>query len=286
MNVKTLLQQASQELSGSETPQLDAQLLLGQVLNKDRTWLMTWNDQAVEDLDEQLFLELIHRRRKGEPIAYILGHREFWNLDLDCNRSTLIPRPETEHLIETTLTLLLPEDARVLDLGTGTGAIALALASEKSTWQIDAVDCSEDAVTLAQRNQTKNRLTNLRFFQSDWFQRIDPSCRYDLIVSNPPYVDPDSEYLDLGDVRFEPRSALIAEKAGIADLEHIIQRAPKYLKTDGWLVLEHGFDQEKVVQDCLLENHYVEIRTCQDLAGLPRVSYAKLDKTKPVDKPI
>jgi len=191
----------------------------------------------------------------------------------------LIPRPETEHLIETVLALSLPEKARVLDLGTGTGAIALALAVENRAWQIDGLDFSEDAIALAKQNSRLNDLGQVCFFQSDWFQALDSAlgreARFDLIVTNPPYVDPESPCLDQGDVRFEPKSALVAGNKGMADIEFIISEAIAHLKPEGWLVLEHGFDQMSLVQDCFRQHGYRHIDTPYDLAGLPRVSYAQ-----------
>lgn len=275
MIVSQLIQQAAKSLNEFDTAVLDAQLLLAHVLEKDRTWLYTWSDSVVINDHHQTFQQLVERRIQGEPIAHILGSREFWNLTLECNASTLIPRPETEHLVEAALELDLSKCAKVLDLGTGTGAIALALASEKSDWVVEAVDFSAQAVALAERNALKNDIANVTFYQSNWFQAVEKSVSFDLIVSNPPYVDSKSECLSEGDVRFEPKTALIADNSGMADIEYIIANAPNYMNPKGWLALEHGFDQEQRVQKCFDQNKYTNIKTDRDLAGLSRITYAQ-----------
>lgn len=280
MTIKDLIEQAASQFTDSDTAKLDAQLLLANVLGKDRTWLMTWNDVDVSVADRQQFASLVARRARGEPIAYILGFREFWGLTLECNPSTLIPRPETELLVEKALELDLPPDARVLDLGTGTGAIVLALASERPNWRIQAVDFSADAIVLAKRNGENLGINNVEFRQSDWFAALNPAHKFDLIVSNPPYVDPGSPYLNMGDVRFEPRSALIADSTGLADIEHIATNAPRFLSSKnqgfGWLMVEHGYEQAGPVAELFRRAGFGQIRYHSDLAGWPRITVGKL----------
>lgn len=273
--VRYLLLEAASQFSGSDSASLDAQLLLADVLGKDRTWLFTWDDAEVSEQDQIKFNEFVVRRVRGEPIAHILGCREFYGLSLESDASTLIPRPETELLVEQALGLSLSETARVLDLGTGTGAIALALASQRPLWHIQAVDFSVEAVALAKRNRERTGLTNVDVFQSNWFEKLGSESNFDLIVSNPPYIDPASHYLTEGDVRFEPRSALIADKSGMADIELISSQAVSHLAPNGWLMIEHGFDQQDRIQHCFTQSGLTQITTIKDLAGLPRVTVGK-----------
>jgi release factor glutamine methyltransferase len=276
MKVRDLIQQAADQFPDSDTAKLDAQLLLGDVLGRDRTWLMTWDDVDVSEADQRQFLELVARRARGEPIAHILGYREFWGLDFECNNSTLIPRPETELLVEQALALDLLPNARVLDLGTGTGAIALALGSERPGWQIQAVDFSADAVALANRNRKNLGINNVEIYRSDWFSNLPNGSRFDLVISNPPYVNPGSPYLNKGDLRFEPRSALIAEKSGLADIEFIAANAPRFLKSGGWLMMEHAYDQAGPVADAFHRAGLSSIRRQNDLSGWPRMTMGAL----------
>lgn len=275
MKVKELIRKAAAQFTESDSATLDAQLLLAEVLGKDRTWLMTWDDAEVSAGQQAKFSELVARRASGEPIAYILGRREFWGVELACDSSTLIPRPETELLVEKALELDLPKNARVLDLGTGTGAIALALASDRPQWQILAVDASEGAVALARRNQQELNVTNVDLIQSNWFAALSDSIRFDLIASNPPYIDPVSPYLNEGDVRAEPKTALVSDNKGMADIQYICQQAPRHLNKGGLLMFEHGFDQQAAAAVCLAERGFAEIQCFKDLAGLPRVSLGR-----------
>lgn len=274
--IKALIQTAVQQLQHSDSPQLDAQLLMAHALEVDRVWVMTWSDKEIEQTQEAAFLDLLARRIAGEPIAYILGQREFWGRDFFCNENTLIPRPDTEILIEQVLGLDLPQQASVLDLGTGTGCIALTLAAERPEWQVVALDYSMEAMKVAEKNKAALKLNNVQIQQSDWYQALPDGTEFDLIVANPPYIDPASPYLKEGDVRFEPELALTSSDQGLDALQTVTGLAPKYLKKGGWLAVEHGFDQAKLVYDCMSESGFRQIRQVPDLAGLDRCSYGCL----------
>lgn len=249
----------------------DLEILLGHCLDKPRTWLYTWPEVDVDGAAASEFLALLERRRQGEPVAYLTGQRDFWSLQLAVDDSTLIPRPDTETLVEWVLELQLSPGAAVLDLGAGTGAIALAIASERPHWQVTGLDANADAVALALRNAASNGLQRVSFLQSDWFTAV-AGTRFELLVSNPPYVDEVDPHLACGDVRFEPRSALVAGAGGMADIEHIIARAPEHLHPGGWLLLEHGYEQGSVVRERLRERGFTAVTTHHDLAGLERIS--------------
>lgn len=277
MEIGQLIRQAAAELTESESANLDAQLLLAKVLNEDRVWLMTWSDKQVSGDHQSEFLKLIERRKVGEPIAYILGSREFWGRQFICNEHTLIPRPDTEVLIEQVLALDLPEQASVLDLGTGTGCIALTLAAERSDWKVLAADYSLEAVAIAEKNRKSLNLENAKVIQSDWYSMIPEGSRFDLIVSNPPYIDPKSHYLDEGDVRFEPDLALTSGQDGLASLRTVIGTAPEYLESGGWAAVEHGYDQAESVRQILTESGFHQILQERDLAGIDRCAVGKLN---------
>ena len=260
----------------SDTAQLDAELLLAFVLDKPRSYLYTWPDRTVEQAQAERYLTLLERRKQGEPVAYLLGRQGFWTLDLEVAEHTLIPRADTELLVEATLALGAADaPLQVLDLGTGSGALALALASERSLWQVTGVDRIESAVALAQRNQQQLQLTNVQFLVSDWFSAI-AGQRYALIVSNPPYIADNDPHLQQGDVRFEPLSALTSGADGLEDLRLIIAQAPSYLAADGWLLLEHGFDQAYAVRDLLQQTGFVDVHSQCDLSGHERISLGRL----------
>jgi release factor glutamine methyltransferase len=272
-SIEQIIRQFSQLLAvNSDTATLDVELLLAHSLGKDRTYLFTWSDRFVTEKEELTFKALFSRRLEGEPIAYILERQAFWDLNLKTAEHTLIPRADTETLIEWVLELAdsLPDQARVIDLGTGTGAIALSLAHEFSHWDVQGVDLVPQAVELAQYNAKLNNLDQVRFFQSSWFDRVDD--RFDLIVSNPPYIDPEDEHLSQGDVRFEPLSALVAKNKGLADLELIADQSRSYLLEGGWLLMEHGYDQQQAVQQLLNRLGYQQVSTRIDLGGNPRIT--------------
>lgn len=269
VSVQELLRGA-RDLPG-DSPARDAEILLCHCLDKARSWLYTWPEAEVPAEALEHFQQLLKRRYQGEPVAYLTGHREFWSLDLQVAPSTLIPRPETETLVEWALTLPLPIDAAALDLGTGTGAIALALASERPGWRVRGLDVNAEAVQLARSNAQQNKLQQVAFTQSDWFTAV-AKTRFALLVSNPPYVEANDEHLSLGDVRFEPASALVAADNGLADLAHIVELAPDYLEDNGWLLLEHGFEQACAVRELLSRRGFSLVETRLDLAGHERIT--------------
>ncbi|WP_444988840.1 peptide chain release factor N(5)-glutamine methyltransferase [Halomonas mongoliensis] len=280
----TLLVAAAARLAeaGSPTPRLDAEVLLCHLLEVDRTWLYTWGDREADPATAERFAALVARREAGEPVAYLTGEREFWGLRLATEPSTLIPRPDTETLVEAALERASAASGRLLDLGTGTGAIALAFASERPAWWVLGVDIRPEAVALARRNAERLAIANAEFRQSDWFAALEEGRengvteRFDLIVSNPPYLADDDPHLARGDLRFEPVSALVADEDGLADLRHLVAAARCYLAPGGWLLLEHGAEQGRAVRDALQAADYREVATRRDLAGHERVSLGRL----------
>lgn len=271
--LRDLLADAAARLAGHvETPRLDAQLLLAHAIGRDRAWLYAWPEASVDAAQAQYFGELLAARLEGRPIAYLTGSREFWSLDLRVTPDTLIPRPETEQLVEIALTLPLPRSARVLDMGTGSGAIALALHSERPDWRITALERSADALEVARSNALTLGAGTIDWRLSDWFEALTAGERFDLIVANPPYIAPTDPYLERGDLRFEPRSALAAGEQGIADLRRIVSGAPDRLDRGGWLWLEHGFAQGPAVAGLLNRHGFSRVDTRADLAGHDRHS--------------
>ena len=259
-------------LATSDSAKLDVELLICFVINKPRTYLLTWPEQMLSLTQTTHFAELLLRRIQGEPIAYIVEMREFWSLPLQVSPATLIPRPDTEVLVELVLNNHSAEGLSCLDLGTGTGAIALALASEQGAWQIDAVDFSADAVALAKTNASNLNLTQVNIFQSDWFSAVAKNKHYDVIVSNPPYIDEQDHHLAQGDVRFEPKTALVAADSGLADIKIIVSQARNYFNQIGYLYIEHGFEQSIAVQNILAEHGYKKIQTFKDYNDNDRIT--------------
>jgi release factor glutamine methyltransferase len=271
-----LLRNARQQLSTSAAASeagLDAEILLGHALNKNRTFLRTWPEKILSDEQRAGFQALLMRRLQGEPIAYILGERDFWDMTLRVSPDTLIPRPETETLVEQAL-FKIPADVawNIADLGTGSGAIALAIARERPLCQILATDLSAPALLIAKDNARRLGVNNIRFAEGAWLTPLS-NQRFEIIVSNPPYIHPDDPHLQRGDLRFEPRSALQSAQAGMADIQQICLNAPQHLSRGGWLLLEHGFEQGKEVRDCLQSHQYQRIGTVEDLAHNPRISF-------------
>ena len=271
--VAALLRDAGRQLASvSDTEALDARLLLAHVLEKNLTWLQTWPENEVPADQQTAFNALLARRAQGEPVAYLLGTQPFWTLELDVSPHTLIPRPETELLVEKVLELLpANEHCRLIDLGTGTGAIALALASERPHWEITACDFSEGALEVARRNQQRLNL-DVQILQSDWLSAI-PAQSFHAVLSNPPYIEEQDAHLAQGDVRFEPRSALVSGADGLQDIRRIADQARGYLLPGGLLMLEHGYQQGQAVRDLLQVFGYVKVETCRDLAGHERITF-------------
>lgn len=262
-----------QRLTQSDSAALDCRVLLCYVLEKPDSYLYTWPDKTLTEQQWQAYQALLAERGKGVPVAHLTGEREFWSLPLSVNSSTLIPRPDTEVLVEQALQLA-TAGCHILDLGTGTGAIALALASELPQASVIGIDKQAEAVALAQHNQTKCAIANAQFLQSDWFAAVGER-KFDIIVSNPPYIDAQDPHLDQGDVRFEPLSALVAPEQGLADIRHISEQARQYFNGQGYLLFEHGYQQAEAVQQVLTELGYQACRTIQDYAGNDRVTIAK-----------
>ena len=273
--IAKLLRRSSDLELVSESATLEIELLLSHVIKKDRIWLKTWPDFQLNDEQVLFFNQLFDRRLQGEPLAFILGFKGFWTLDYAVNSHTLIPRPETELLVEIALSLEFNDNSKVIDLGTGTGAIALALASERPSWQIDATDAVHQAVELAEFNRNMFGLTNVNIFYSDWFDSVsrrDSASSYDLIVSNPPYIEQSDPHLQQGDVRFEPSSALVAGLDGLDALRIIIEQAPMHLSPNGWLLVEHGYDQGNSVRRLFDLTGFKQIKTHADLNLQDRVT--------------
>jgi release factor glutamine methyltransferase len=249
-------------------PRLEAELLLGSVLGCERSHLIAHAEEAPDSSEARLAQERFARRRAGEPIAYITGRREFYGIALRITPAVLIPRPETELLVELALERA-ATGARVLDLGTGSGAIAVALACERPDLAIVGTDVSEAALAVARRNVSGQGAT-VELVRGDWFEALAPG-RFDLIVANPPYVAEEDAHLDRGDVRFEPRLALLGGEDGLDCIRNIAAHARSRLRPGGWLLLEHGYDQGDRCVELFREFGYAEVKCLEDLAGLPRV---------------
>ncbi len=256
------------------TPRLDAEVLMAYLLQKRRAWLLAHPEQGLDETESAQFFEWIDERARGMPIAYLTGEREFWSLRLQVTPEVLIPRPETELLVEQGLDLLSMGAVRVLDLGTGSGAIALALAKARPDIQIVAVDRSPGAVEVARENAARLAIPNVCFQVSDWYSALVKD-RFDLILCNPPYVAGNDEHLR-GEIRYEPREALVAGAGGLADLRRIIASSPRFLMPDGHLLLEHGHQQALEVQGMLQRAGFHRVKSTPDLAGLPRVTGGQL----------
>ncbi len=291
MNIQDALQFAELEIQTQEAS-TDGRYLLSHIVNKDFTWLKTWPDKILTEIEEKKFKALINRRIKGEPIAYITGEKHFWSLRLETNDSTLIPRPETELLVEQALLFLSDYQTKlngqivasrqtenkdslnglsILDLGTGTGAIGLSIGKERPNDRVIASDYKKNAVALAQRNARANQINNIEILQSNWFSALGERL-FDLIVSNPPYVQENDPHLLEGDLRYEPNSALISSGDGLDDIRKIVLESKKHLRENGGLMIEHGFQQGMSVNAIFEENGFSKIRPVNDLSGLERIT--------------
>jgi release factor glutamine methyltransferase len=265
--------------SGAETQyteqdaKIDTRVLLCEVLDVTTAYLFTWSDKTLTVAQVQQFVAWIKLRQTGQPVAYIIGKQAFYDSDFLVAPCTLIPRPETEVLVDLALEKLSVSSGPCLDLGTGTGAIGLSIAKAESAIQVTAVDFVEAAVELAKSNASRLRVANFEVFQSDWFTTV--TGKFAVIVSNPPYVEPDSPYLQIGDIMHEPMTALTAADDGLADIKTIIAGAPEYLLKDGWLLLEHGQYQGPAIKDIFAENNFSHITTICDYAQQPRITYAQ-----------
>jgi release factor glutamine methyltransferase len=256
---------------------LDAQVLLAHALQRDRAWLAAHCKDPLSRDQADVFFALAKRRRDGEPVAYLTGAREFWGLPLEVTRAVLIPRPETETLVEVALERL-PDDRalRILDLGTGSGAVAVAIARERPLARVVAVDIDEPALAVARSNAQRLHLQNVEFLHSDWFASLPPDARFEAIVSNPPYVASADPHLADGDVRFEPRAALVSGSDGLAALRTIVAGAPSRLVGGGVLAVEHGYDQAERVRRLFEQAGFGDLRCARDLAGIARVASGRL----------
>lgn len=275
MDFQHWLRVAIGELSESESPRRDAEILLEHVTGKARTFILAFGETALTANQQAQLSALLSRRTAGEPVAHLTGEREFWSLPLYVSAATLIPRPDTECLVEHALAHLPATACRILDLGTGTGAIALALASERPDCQITAVDVMPDAVALALRNAARLGFNNVKIQQSSWFDAL-VGQQFDMIVSNPPYIDECDPHLSQGDVRFEPLTALVAADEGLADIAHIVTVSRQYLTAGGWLLIEHGWTQAEAVRALFTQAGYERVETCQDYGGNDRLTLGKM----------
>lgn len=264
----------SLQLEVSEA-KFEAQLLLQTLLNVNLAWLLAHEHDALQANIHKEFEVLLSRRLQGEPIAYILGQREFYGLNLIVTPDTLIPRPDTETLVEAALAKI-PEGVShsILDLGTGTGAIALALAKHRPLASVSAVDASQGALDVAKRNAAALTIPNVHFVLGNWFSALEGK-RFNVIVSNPPYIEQNDPHLSQGDLRFEPLSALASGADGLHDIRQIIDNGLIYLQPQGWLMLEHGYNQAELVADLMAHSGLVDIATMQDLGGNNRVTIGK-----------
>jgi len=254
----------------SQDARSETQTLLQHALNVNRAYLLAHPEQELDAAQTAAYRALLQRRLAGEPIAYILGEREFFGLKFKVSLATLIPRPETELLVYLALRHL-PQGGRVLDLGSGSGAIALSIVHARPDAEVTVVDASIEALAVARENARRLNIVNTRFVQSDWFARLAGE-RFDLIVANPPYIADGDAHLAQGDLRYEPRSALASGADGLDDLRRIIGGANAHLTTGSWLLLEHGYDQAVAVRGLLLSAGFNGVFSAKDLAGIERVS--------------
>lgn len=258
--------------AGNSIDHIDARMLLAHTLDANHAFLLTHPEQILTSLQQANFRHLVEQRRYGQPVAYLIGKREFYDLTFNVNAAVLIPRPETELLVEWALKLIPShQPGEILDLGTGSGAIAITIAKHRPQTRVTAVDLSPDALAVARRNASALQVDNVDWVCGNWFDELS-TRKFDLIVSNPPYVAAHDPHLQQGDLRFEPQIALSAGRDGMTCIAHIIQSAPQYLSPAGWLLLEHGYDQASKCKRLLAETDFSNICSYPDLAGIMRVS--------------
>lgn len=271
-DIASLLKQTTDE-TGAGLQRIDAEFLLAHVLAKPRSWLYAFADHVPSEQQRSEFAALVQRRVNGEPIAYITGRRGFWSFDLQVTPDTLIPRPETELLVELSVARIHPEQAcRVLDLGTGTGAVALAIAQECPKAGVLAVDVSDAALRVAESNADELKIRTVEFMRSDWYAEL-AGRTFDVIVSNPPYIEAADAHLQQGDLRFEPLTALASGADGLDAIRLIIAGAKYHLKPQGWLLIEHGWNQAAALGDLFAQAGFIDISTEQDLEDRDRVTF-------------
>ncbi|MCP4331227.1 MAG: peptide chain release factor N(5)-glutamine methyltransferase [Gammaproteobacteria bacterium] len=276
-NIDSAIRWASARFAScSDSARLDADLLLAHCLDKPRSYLYSWPEQELSDSCWQSYQQLVQRRLEPTPIAYLLGRREFYSLEFATRQQALVPRPETELLVEQALLLIPPQQAlRVCDLGTGSGIIAITLKKHRPLAQVHATDIDPACIELARENARKHAV-DIEFVESDWYRGLPAASIFDLIVANPPYIAADHPFLKQGDLPAEPSLALTPGVSGLEALRQIIAQAPRHLVVCGYLMLEHGYDQQSDVAELLAENGFGEIRCEYDNNDLPRTSIAKL----------
>ena len=259
----------------TESPLLDAEVLLCKVLGKERSYLRAWPNAELSSEHINAYLALVNDRQQGKPIAYIIGTREFWSRDFHVTPDVLIPRPDTELLIELSLALIpTNQTSRIIDLGTGSGIIAITLAAERPASHVSATDISAAALQVAKANAVRHQAERIQFYQSNWFDDA-PTGKFDLIVSNPPYLVVDDEHLQQGDLRFEPLNALVSAQQGLNDIQTIAETARDRLENGGFLLVEHGYNQKEATQKLFRNLGYHKVQTHNDLSGQPRVTFGQ-----------
>lgn len=260
---------------------LDCNVLLEYASGLSRTQIIVSHNDLLEDTAWQQYQASIAMRKAGHPIAYIIGYKEFWSLDFKVSPATLIPRPDTETLVEQAIEYIKHHEVTdVLDLGTGSGIIAIVLAKQFPNINFTAIDASQPSLSLALQNAETHKCRNIKFIHSDWFAEIKDQSKYSLIVSNPPYIESNNSHLLSGDVRFEPLSALVSGEKGMDDIEKIISGSKRYLEEEGMLMIEHGYNQALLVQACFIKNEFSDVITIKDLSGNDRVTMASLKNIK------
>ncbi len=275
-DIRSALQNAAQRLTTTlnlplREARLEARILMEQCIGRPHAWLIAHDTDALTSDQQNAFTQLLNRRLQGEPVAYILGWREFYGLPLTVTVDTLIPRPDTELLVELALHHLPASSCSILDLGTGSGAIAVTLAHLRPDARVTATDQSASALQVARQNAERHAANRVRLLNGSWYEPVNQEC-FDLIASNPPYIAAYDPHLQQGDLRFEPLTALAAAENGLSDLRHIILQAPVHLKPHGWLLVEHGYDQQEACQALFHQAGFSQIATHRDLGGQPRVT--------------